>query len=220
MKMIHSQIIILFMASVNREIEDIWNKPAEPNSKAPTQPKMATMFSFSSSNVSHLNSLNPYSSLTPQPNPRRSFYRVSCSGENPATNSATDKGSEPENALLKVAWNASELLGIATSFFRSPKNPESTEVALQLARDGSGSVDRALIVKTIKDDFERSYFVTGFPKPISDFGLNRLFSCNCMNNKCFSFLLLLLRFSKTLLRILLEQNSFWYRTFEYIVIIW
>uniref|UniRef100_A0A803NXD6 CAAX prenyl protease 1 homolog n=1 Tax=Cannabis sativa TaxID=3483 RepID=A0A803NXD6_CANSA len=96
--------------------------------------------------------------LIQQPtNPRRSLLRTRCAGENPPSNSAT----EPENALLKVAWNASELLGIATSFFRSPNNAEAGEVALELARDASGLVDRAAIVKTIKEDFERSYFVTG-----------------------------------------------------------
>ncbi|KAF4386668.1 hypothetical protein F8388_006623 [Cannabis sativa] len=104
--------------------------------------------------------------LIQQPtNPRRSLLRTRCAGENPPSNSAT----EPENALLKAAWNASELLGIATSFFRSPNNAEAGEVALELARDASGLVDRAAIVKTIKEDFERSYFVTGFS--ITYFGL-------------------------------------------------
>ncbi|XP_062090393.1 uncharacterized protein LOC133796761 [Humulus lupulus] len=147
---------------------------------------MAAIFSFSST-VSHLNSLNY--SLIRQPNPRRSFLRTRCAGENPPSNSAT----EPENALLKVAWNASELLGIATSFFRSPINAEAGEVALELARDASGLVDRAVIVKAIKDDFERSYFVTGnltldayeedceFADPASSFKGLRRFKRNCTN---------------------------------------
>ncbi|PON97318.1 NTF2-like domain containing protein [Trema orientale] len=153
---------------------------------------MATTFSFCS-NVSHLNSLNH--SLIRQPNPRRILHRFRCAGENPTTSSATDgdEGSEPENALLKVAWNASELLGIATSFFRSPTNPGASEVARELARDGSGSVDRAGVVKTIKDDFERSYFVTGnltldayeedceFADPASSFKGLRRFKRNCTN---------------------------------------
>lgn len=62
--------------------------------------------------------------------------------------------------MLKLAWYGSELLGMATSFFKSrPEGPD--EVRVELARDGSGVVDRALLVQTIKDDFQRSYFVTG-----------------------------------------------------------
>lgn len=60
--------------------------------------------------------------------------------------------------MLKLAWYGSELLGIATSFFRKTEAPSELR---ELARDGSGVVDRALLVQTIKEDFERSYFVTG-----------------------------------------------------------
>ncbi|XP_030492369.2 uncharacterized protein LOC115708281 [Cannabis sativa] len=148
---------------------------------------MAAIFSFSS-NISHLNCQN-YLLIQQPTNPRRSLLRTRCAGENPPSNSAT----EPENALLKVAWNASELLGIATSFFRSPNNAEAGEVALELARDASGLVDRAAIVKTIKEDFERSYFVTGnltldayeddceFADPASSFKGLRRFKRNCTN---------------------------------------
>lgn len=124
------------------------------------------MVSLSSSNLLNLNSrtLHSYVSL---PNPCKKLYRIRCAGENPpASNSTTEPESVPENALLKVAWNASELLGIATSFFRSPKDVKSAEQeARRLAADGSGSVDRTIIVQAIKEDFDRSYFVTGFPKP-------------------------------------------------------
>ncbi|KAM6584762.1 hypothetical protein CsatB_011764 [Cannabis sativa] len=136
---------------------------------------MAAIFSFSS-NVSHLNSQN-YLLIQQPTNPRRSLLRTRCAGENPPSNSAT----EPENALLKVAWNASELLGIATSFFRSPNNAEAGEVALELARDASGLVDRAAIVKTIKEDFERSYFVTGF-------SITYIWDFWCKYNLCLSYL--------------------------------
>ncbi|GMN45028.1 hypothetical protein TIFTF001_014228 [Ficus carica] len=155
---------------------------------------MATMVSLSSSNLLNLNSrtLHSYISL---PNPCKKLYRIRCAGENPpASNSTTEPESVPENALLKVAWNASELLGIATSFFRSTKDVKSAEQeARRLAADGSGSVDRTVIVQAIKEDFDRSYFVTGnltldayeedceFADPASSFKGLRRFKRNCTN---------------------------------------
>lgn len=118
---------------------------------------MATIFSISS-NITYLNS-QPQSVLF-QPNLRQRLFRVRCSGQNPTTNSSTDREpEEPTNAVLKLAWYGSELLGIATSFFRRAE--ASDEVRRDLAREGSGVVDRAILVQTIKDDFQRSYFVTG-----------------------------------------------------------
>ena len=115
-----------------------------------------------------------YASITPrltaqhhhlnfQPNQCYSICRIRCSGENSTSKSTSNRESEPENAnvVLKAAWYASEFLGIATSFFNPPSKVEAPETALELARDGSGAVDRATVVKSIKDDFERSYFVTG-----------------------------------------------------------
>lgn len=82
--------------------------------------------------------------------------------------SVTKAGSESGNLLLKTAWYGSELLGIAASFFRSPDNVvEGANVDIQL-EDGVGVIDRSIIVQTIKDDFQRSYFVTGI-RPISLF---------------------------------------------------
>ena len=66
--------------------------------------------------------------------------------------------------MLKVAWYGSELLGIAASLFRSPSNVEAPERVLELAGDGSGVADRSVVVETIKDDFERSIFVTCYTK--------------------------------------------------------
>ncbi|CAN6710924.1 unnamed protein product [Malus baccata var. baccata] len=128
------------------------------------------------------------------PNPPHNVYRFRCRAENRTTNSPTDKESQPQNALLKVAWYSSELLGIATSFFRPPSASEPPPgPALELGRDGSGAVDRAVVVKSIKEDFERSYFVTGnlrldayeedceFADPATSFrGLQR-FKRNCTN---------------------------------------
>lgn len=96
--------------------------------------------------------------------------------------------------LLKMAWYGSEFLGIAASLFRSPTGTEAPpEGNLELAADGSGLADRALVVDAIKDDFQRSYFVTGnltlnayeenceFADPAGSFkGLSR-FKRNCTN---------------------------------------
>ncbi|KAK7389888.1 hypothetical protein VNO78_25184 [Psophocarpus tetragonolobus] len=112
---------------------------------------------------------------------QHSIHRFRCSGTN------SDKDSESQNnALLKLAWYSSELLGIAASVFRSPSNVETPQRLLQ-------TIDRAALVETIKHDFERSYFVTGdltlnayeedceFADPAGSFkGLQR-FKRNCTN---------------------------------------
>ncbi|XP_028769236.1 uncharacterized protein LOC114726722 [Neltuma alba] len=123
----------------------------------------------------------------------RKTYRLRCNGGNPTTDSSTKQDSEPQNAFLKIAWYGSELLGIAASVFRSPSIEEAPERTLELAGDGSGAVDRAAVVATIKEDFEKSYFVTGnltlnayeedceFADPAGSFkGLQR-FKRNCTN---------------------------------------
>ncbi|KAJ7962452.1 Nuclear transport factor 2 (NTF2) family protein [Quillaja saponaria] len=151
-----------------------------------------------------MTSLVSFASITPQLNSQRhsinfrpkyhsKIYKFRCNGENPRSNSSTSEESRPQNALLKVAWYSSELLGIAASLFRSPPNEKAPERALELAGDGSGAVDRAIVVGTIKEDFERSYFVTGnltlnayeedceFADPAGSFkGLQR-FKRNCTN---------------------------------------
>lgn len=89
--------------------------------------------------------------------------RIRCSGDL-NTKSTEEQESAPENVLLKVAWYGSELLGIAASFVRPPSNVEEAaqnNIMLANAGDGSGAIDRTSVVQTIKDDFERSYFVTG-----------------------------------------------------------
>lgn len=121
---------------------------------------MAVIASVASINP-HLNSHHT-SSISP-PKLRPKTYRFRCNGGNPTSNSSTKQDSEPQNALLKVAWYGSEILGIAASVFRSPSNEEAPERALELSGDGSGAVDRAAVVASIKEDFERSYFVTGLP---------------------------------------------------------
>ncbi|KAF8702550.1 hypothetical protein HU200_032934 [Digitaria exilis] len=122
--------------------------------------------------------------------------RKPVSGGSPAAG-AEDTGtssSRSENAVLKAAWYGSELLGIAASLFRPPP----TEVGSDGEAEGGGgaagsSLDRAGVVEAIKDDFARSYFVTGnltlkayeedceFADPAGSFrGLQR-FKRNCTN---------------------------------------
>ncbi|CAN1801701.1 hypothetical protein LINPERHAP1_LOCUS23077, partial [Linum perenne] len=70
--------------------------------------------------------------------------------------------------ILKVAWYVSDLLGVASSIFRSPsmiKSPRN--ISLNLPTDGSASLDRSTVVQTIKEDFRRSYFVTASDSDVS-----------------------------------------------------
>ncbi|RLM66249.1 uncharacterized protein C2845_PM16G17420 [Panicum miliaceum] len=111
----------------------------------------------------------------------------------PAAGADTEASSRSENAVLKAAWYGSELLGIAASLLRpAPSSPE--EGAAGDAEGGeAGALDRAGVVEAIKDDFARSYFVTGnltvkayeedceFADPAGSFkGLQR-FKRNCTN---------------------------------------
>lgn len=130
--------------------------------------------------------------FAPRPKSRPKALNFLCSAKNPKPRPAPD--SESENALLKLAWYGSELLGIAVSFFRPPleagaplQEPDGSWV------DGSGPVDRTQVVETIKEDFQRSYFVTGnlttnayeenceFADPAGSFRGLRRFKRNCSN---------------------------------------
>ncbi|XP_073025891.1 uncharacterized protein [Primulina eburnea] len=76
--------------------------------------------------------------------------------------SKTNQDSESENVLLKIAWYGSEFLGIAASFLRSPTRTEDAGGGVtELSIDGLGKIDRAVVVAVIKEDVQRSYFVTG-----------------------------------------------------------
>ncbi|KAI7737877.1 hypothetical protein M8C21_032141 [Ambrosia artemisiifolia] len=99
---------------------------------------------------------------------KRRIIRIRCS--NSREGGDKDKSSVGVGVggkvLLKSAWYASELLGIAASFFRpsTPSPSPSNEEYDNKNRNkvlGVVAVDRAVIVETIKGDFERSYFVTG-----------------------------------------------------------
>lgn len=90
--------------------------------------------------------------------------RLRCSGKNSGSNSSSiDQKPGPENAVLKAAWYSSELLGIVASFFRQPVANESAkeELEIDLSSDGFGAVDRSLVAETIRQDYGKSYFVTG-----------------------------------------------------------
>ncbi|KAL1192150.1 hypothetical protein V5N11_020868 [Cardamine amara subsp. amara] len=117
---------------------------------------------------------------------------VSCRGQNPANDPQITKGPEPENLLLKIAWYGSELLGIAASVFRSPASPPLM-TGFEVPVDCSGRAVQVAVVDSIKQDFKRSYFVTGnltpevyeekceFADPAGSFkGLAR-FQRNCTN---------------------------------------
>lgn len=148
---------------------------------------MATIFSFQS-HSSLQTSLNAI-----RPNRPLGICRIQCQGNNSATHSPKNQESKPENAVLKVAWYGSELLGIAASFLRPPSDVETPVRAQELARDLSGAIPRPLIVETIKQDFGRSYFVTGnltleayeeeceFADPAGSFKGLRRFKRNCTN---------------------------------------
>ncbi|XP_010261334.1 PREDICTED: uncharacterized protein LOC104600199 [Nelumbo nucifera] len=153
--------------------------------------KMVSVFSFSSiaPNLDSQRRYVIYRSPT-----RRRVRTFQCNGKNPTTtSSSTDRGSQSENLLLKAAWYGSELLGIAASFLRSPSNPGAPDRNLELADDRSEVLDRTQVVETIKEDFQRSYFVTGnltlnayeedceFADPAGSFRGLRRFKRNCSN---------------------------------------
>jgi hypothetical protein len=126
---------------------------------------MTTSLSFAS--ITPRLKSHHHHSIIFSPNYNGKLNRIRCNGERPTSNSSSSKQeSEPENALLKVAWYSSELLGIAASFFRSPSHSstEASEKDIKLGKDVSGVIDRAVVVETIKEDFQKSYFVTGFLK--------------------------------------------------------
>ncbi|KAG0448998.1 hypothetical protein HPP92_027547 [Vanilla planifolia] len=109
------------------------------------------------------------------------------------SSSAEEMSAKSENAVLRVAWYGSEILGIVSSFFR-PARQSTVKEDFPGIDDGIlGPVDRSMVVEAIKDDFRRSYFITGnltpgayeedceFADPAGSFrGLSR-FRRNCSN---------------------------------------
>ncbi|KAF9620640.1 hypothetical protein IFM89_013666, partial [Coptis chinensis] len=91
------------------------------------------------------------------------FYTIQCNGKKQTSSSSTNEDSESnKNVLITLAWYSSELLGITTSFFWSPtSNVEAQDRVVELDGDRSYIVDCAQVMENIKEDFERSYFITG-----------------------------------------------------------
>ncbi|XP_010933970.1 uncharacterized protein [Elaeis guineensis] len=138
--------------------------------------------------IPHLNYRHQHASRYPPLRKSSDFRRH---GRKPSS-PASDGGTQSENAVLRLAWYGSELLGIAASFFR-PAPPPAPVQELAGDGDGLGSMTRAQVVEAIKEDFQRSYFVTGnltlnayeedceFADPAGSFrGLQR-FKRNCSN---------------------------------------
>ncbi|MCL7038181.1 hypothetical protein MKW94_024675 [Papaver nudicaule] len=146
---------------------------------------MSTIVPFSSINNLQTHSLN--SGVIIRQTYNRKIYTIQCTGKNTrATPSTSSPNDSNKNVFLKLAWYGSELLGIAASFLREPPSSETRENSVEL-------VGEDLILDTIKQDFERSYFVTGnltldayeeeceFADPASSFKGLRRFKRNCSN---------------------------------------
>ncbi|XP_051132624.1 uncharacterized protein LOC127252475 isoform X2 [Andrographis paniculata] len=147
---------------------------------------MATFLSFTSTTPNFSTSPN-----LRRNDCRRVHHEIRCCAKNSSTEDSSPE-SVPENVVLRIAWYASEFLGIAASLIRPPPERISSGGAA-LSVDESGKLDRAAVVESIKQDFERSYFVTGnvcvsayeedceFADPAGSFrGLKR-FKRNCSN---------------------------------------
>ncbi|KAG6507079.1 hypothetical protein ZIOFF_032419 [Zingiber officinale] len=117
------------------------------------------------------------------------YTAIRCEGRSPSP--ASREGSKSENVVLKLAWYGSELLGIAASLFRpSPPTGPAEEVSAGAIGLLTG---RAQVAEAIKEDFARSYFVTGnltpnayeddceFADPAGSFRGLRRFKRNCSN---------------------------------------
>ncbi|CAI0425095.1 unnamed protein product [Linum tenue] len=123
----------------------------------------------------------------------RRIARIRCGKASPSTDPSAKQEETGNNAILKLAWYGSELLGVAASLFRPPREVESPLKGVELARDGSGTLDHSAVVQAIKQDFQRSYFVTGnltleayeenceFADPAGSFKGLRRFKRNCSN---------------------------------------
>uniref|UniRef100_A0A0D9W8H3 Uncharacterized protein n=1 Tax=Leersia perrieri TaxID=77586 RepID=A0A0D9W8H3_9ORYZ len=124
----------------------------------------------------------------------RSARRFHLHAQKPASRDAgNETSSTSENAVLKAAWYGSELLGIAASFLRPSQKATDGDAGAAEEAGASEPQGRAQVAEAIKDDFARSYFVTGnltlkayeddceFADPAGSFrGLQR-FKRNCTN---------------------------------------
>ncbi|KAF5733075.1 hypothetical protein HS088_TW17G00611 [Tripterygium wilfordii] len=154
---------------------------------------MAMIFSFAATTPCLNYKNNQCVIFRPNYQPKIGRFQCSTEHQNLTSNSSSKRESEPQNGLLKIAWYTSELLGIAASVFRSKSDIEAPQKEIKVAADGSGAVDPAAVVDAIKEDFQRSYFVTGnltlsayeedceFADPAGSFKGLRRFKRNCTN---------------------------------------
>ncbi|KAK3009388.1 hypothetical protein RJ639_014651, partial [Escallonia herrerae] len=157
---------------------------------------MATVLSYASITPHHCPaalSFRPNRSSRPNYLPR--IDKLRCEAKKSTSNSPSKQDSESENLVLKVAWYSSELLGIAASFFRSPSQAEAPRTAgLELSGRDSSAIDRAMVVETIKEDFESLWWCCPgaltldayeedceFADPAGSFKGLRRFKRNCTN---------------------------------------
>ncbi|XP_057849821.2 uncharacterized protein LOC131060568 [Cryptomeria japonica] len=105
-----------------------------------------------------------------------------------------DSNTSSSNVVLKIAWYASEALGVAASLFKPTSNPSEQHSQSQLLQDEvTGSIPRDAVVDAIRNDYQTSYFVTGnltisiykedceFADPAGSFKGLRRFKRNCSN---------------------------------------
>jgi hypothetical protein len=95
----------------------------------------------------------------------------------------TPSGSESDNVVLKAAWYASEALGVAASFFRPP-SPEGDAEATndESASESLSTLGPTQVAEAIKDDFARSYFVTGQESSPTPCDLHRIVEDSSLNH--------------------------------------
>ncbi|XP_047315611.1 uncharacterized protein LOC124919420 isoform X2 [Impatiens glandulifera] len=150
---------------------------------------------LASTQTSNLYHLHRYAVSTSH-NQHRRTCNIRSGGDNSTKETIitpSKRETEPKNVLLKAAWYSSELLGIAASILRSPPSVNVSNPSPKFIPDEEGAISRVAVVETIKEDFQRSYFVTGnltldayeeeceFADPAGSFRGLRRFKRNCTN---------------------------------------
>ncbi|XP_074279810.1 uncharacterized protein LOC141605082 isoform X3 [Silene latifolia] len=125
--------------------------------------------------------------------------RVKCKAKGDTSSNSSLKiqrkdRTERNNVVLKIAWYASELFGMATAVLQPSQTTTAPVVEYQeLIGDASGRIERDVVVAAIIQDFQSSYIVTGnvtveayeedceFADPINSYKGLRRFKRNCTN---------------------------------------
>ncbi|XP_074279809.1 uncharacterized protein LOC141605082 isoform X2 [Silene latifolia] len=93
--------------------------------------------------------------------------RVKCKAKGDTSSNSSLKiqrkdRTERNNVVLKIAWYASELFGMATAVLQPSQTTTAPVVEYQeLIGDASGRIERDVVVAAIIQDFQSSYIVTG-----------------------------------------------------------